>query len=106
MLLFERLQASRRFFQLCLPGGSGISLRDVASRAFEFDLRSAARTFVLQLQLIVTNHPLDQLVPRKHSFSGLLEPDGLFCRNLWPATAGVHEDHFRWIFWREEHVAA
>ena len=72
--------------------------------AFEFDLRSAARTFVLQLQFIVTNHPLDQLVPRKHSFAGPFKFGGVLRSNLWSATAGVHEDHFRSMFRTEEHV--
>lgn len=67
MLLLERLQAGRRLFQLHLRGGPRVPFRDVASRTFELDLRSAARTFVLQLQLIVANHPLNKLVPRKHS---------------------------------------
>src|SRR5438552_1091685 len=98
MPLLERLQAGCRLFQLCLLSGSGISLRDIPSLSFEFDLRSVARTFVLQLQLILTNHPLYQLVPRKHSFAGPFKFGGVLRSYLWPAAAGVHEDHFRSMF--------
>jgi hypothetical protein len=64
VFLLERLQTRRRPFQFGLRSGSGISLRNIAPGAFEFDFRSATRTFVFQLHLIIPNHAFDQLVPR------------------------------------------
>ena len=107
MLLLERLQTRRRPFQFGLRSGSGISLRNIAPGAFEFDFRSATRTFVFQLHLIVPNHAFDQLVPREHPFPSALKFSGFLCSNLWPAPAGIHMHYPRSIFRTQaEHLAA
>ena len=95
MLLLEFLQTRSRAFQFGLRSGSGISLRNIAPGAFEFDFRSATRTFVFQLHLIVPNHAFDQLVPREHPFPSALQFGGFLGSNLWPAPAGGHCDDFR-----------
>lgn len=104
MLLLERLQTRSRPFQFGLRSGSGISLRNIAPGAFEFDFRSATRTFVFQLHLIVPNHAFDQLVPREHPFPSALQFGGFLGTNLWPATAGVHCDDFRSTSRTEEQI--
>ena len=98
MLLLERLQTRRRPFQFGLRSGSGISLRNIAPGAFEFDFRSATRTFVFQLHLVVPNHAFDQPVPREHPLPSTLKFSGLLCSNLWPALAGIHMHCPRSIF--------
>ena len=90
MLLLELLQTRGRPLQFGLRSGSGISLRNIAPGAFEFDFRSAARTFVFQLHLVVPNHAFDQLVPREHPFPSALKFGGFLGSNLWSAPAGVH----------------
>jgi len=97
MLLLERLQTRSRPFQFGLRSGSGISLRNIAPGAFEFDFRSATRTFVFQLHLIVPNHAFDQLVPREHPFPSALKFGSFLGSNLWSAPAGVHYDDLRSI---------
>jgi hypothetical protein len=97
MLYLERLQTRRRPFQFGLRSGSGISLRNIAPGAFKFDFRAAARAFVLQLHLIVPNHAVDQLVPRKHPFPSALKFSGLLGSNLWTALAGIHLHYSRSI---------
>ena len=52
MFLLERLQTRSRPFQFGLRSGSGISLRNIAPGAFEFDFRAAARAFIFELHLI------------------------------------------------------
>src|SRR5260221_3940080 len=56
MLLLERLQTRRRPFQLGPRTVSGISLRNIAAGAFEFDLRGAPGTLLFQPRLTVS-HP-------------------------------------------------
>ena len=90
MLLPERLETRSRPFQFGLRSGSGISLRNIAPDAFEFDFRSATRTFVFQLHLIVPNHAFDQLVPRQHPLPSALKFGSFLGSNLWSAPAGVH----------------
>jgi hypothetical protein len=102
MLLLERLQARSRPLQLGLRSDSGISLRNIAPGAFEFDFRSATRTFVFQLHLIVPNHAFDQLVPPEHPFASALKFGSFLGSNLWPAPAGVHYDGLRSISRTEE----
>src|SRR6266852_2231596 len=108
MLLLERLQARSRPPQFGLRSDSGISLRNIAPGAFEFDFRSATRTFVFKLHLIVPDHAFDQLVPREHSLPSALEFGGFLGGNLWSAPAGVCHSHYsRSIFRNEaEHLAA
>ena len=95
MLLLERLQTRSRPFQFGLRSGSGISLRNIAPGAFEFDFRSATCTFVFQLHLIVPNHAFDQLVPREHPLPSALKFGSFLGSYLWPAPARVHCDDFR-----------
>ena len=97
MLLLECLQTRSRAFQFGLRSGSGISLRNIAPGAFEFDFRSATRTFVFQLHLIIPNHAFDQLVPRDHPFPSALKFGSFLGSNLWSAPAGVHYDDLRSI---------
>src|SRR6267154_2565575 len=94
MLLLERLQTRSRPFQFGLRPGSGISPRNIAPGAFEFDFRSATRAFAFQLQLIIPNHAFDQLVPREHPFPSTLKFSGFLCSNLWPALTGVCHSHY------------
>src|SRR5260221_5240263 len=106
MLLLERLQTRRRPVQLGWRGVSGISLRNIAAGAFEFDFRAAPGTLVFQLHLIVPNHAFDQLVPRQHPFPRALEFGGFLCSDLWPAFAGIHMHYSRSIFrTKVEHLA-
>src|SRR3979490_2572639 len=104
MLLLARVQTPSRPFQFSLRTGSGISLRNVAPGAFEFDFRSATRTFVFQLHLIVPNHAVDQLVPREHPFPSALKFGSFLGSNLWSAPAGVHYDDLRSISRTEEQI--
>ena len=104
MLLLEPLQTRSRPFQFGLRSGSGISLRNIAPGAFEFDFRSATRTFVFQLHLIVPNHAFDQLVPREHPFPSALKFGSFLGSNLWSAPAGVHYDDLRSISRTEEQI--
>ena len=104
MLLLERLQTRSRPCQFGLHSGSGISLRNIAPGAFEFDFRSATRTFVFQLHLIVPNHAFDQLVPREHPFPSALKFGSFLGSNLWSAPAGVHYDDLRSISRTEEQI--
>src|SRR5712671_1429000 len=108
MLLLERLQTRSRPFQFGLRSGSGISLRNIAPGAFEFDFRSATLTFVFQLHFIVTDHSLDQLVSGNHPLLGALQFSSFLCGDLWSAPAGVCHSHYsRWIFRTEaKHLAA
>ena len=104
MLLLERLQTRSRPFQFGLRSGSGISLRNIAPGAFEFDFRSATRTFVFQLHFVIPNHSFDQLVPREHPFPRALQFGGFLGSNLWSAPAGVHYDDLRSISGTEEQI--
>jgi len=104
MLLLERLQTRSRPFQFGLRSGSGISLRNIAPGAFEFDFSAAARTLVFQLHLIVPNHAFDQLVPREHPFPSALKFGSFLGSNLWSAPAGVHYDDLRSISGTEEQI--
>ena len=97
MLLLERLQTRSRPFQFGLRSGSGISLRNIAPGAFEFDFRTAAGTVVLQLHFIVANHPFDQLVPGNHPLLSALQFSSFLGGDLWSAPAGVHYDDLRSI---------
>lgn len=97
MLFLEFPQTHGHPFQFCLRCGPGNSLRNIAPGAFEFDFRPATRTFVFQLQLIVPNHAFDQLVAREHPFPSALQFGGFLRRNLWPASAGVQCDDFRFM---------
>src|SRR6267378_6238038 len=108
MLLLERLQTRSRPFQFGLRSGSGISPRNIAPGAFEFDFRAAAGTVVLQLHFIVANHSFDQLVPGNHPLPGALQFSSFLGGDLWSAPAGVCHSHYsRWIFRTEaEHLAA
>src|SRR5216683_3487885 len=108
MFLLERLQTRSRPFQFGFRSGSGISLRNIAPGAFEFDFRTAAGTLVLQLHFIVANHPFDQLVPGNHPLLGALQFSGFLGGDLWSAPAGVCHSHYsRWILRTEtEHRAA
>jgi len=107
MLLLERLQTRRHPSQFGLCSGSGISLRNIAPGAFEFDFRTAAGAFVFQLHLVVPNHAFDQLVPRQHPFPRALKFSGFLCSNLWAALAGIHMHCPRSIFRTQaEHLAA
>ena len=104
MLLLERLQTRSRPFQFGLRSGSGISLRNIAPGAFEFDFRSATRAFVFHLHLIVPDHAFDQLVPREHPFPSALKFGSFLGSNLWSAPAGVHYDDLRSISRTEEQI--
>ena len=104
MLLLEYLQTRSRAFQFGLRSGSGISLRNIAPGAFEFDFRSATRTFVFQLHLIIANHAFDQLVPREHPFPSALKFGSFLGSNLWSAPPGVHYDDLRSISRTEEQI--
>jgi hypothetical protein len=104
MLLLERLQTRSRPFQFGLRSGSGISLRNIAPGTFEFDFRSATRTFVFQLHLIVPNHAFDQLVPREHPFPSALKFGSFLGSNLWSALACVHYNDLRSISRTEEQI--
>ena len=104
MLLLERLQTRTRPFQFGLRSGSGISPRNIAPGAFEFDFCSATRTFVFQLHLIVPNHAFDQLVPREHPLPSALKFGSFLGSNLWSAPAGVHYDDLRSISRTEEPI--
>src|SRR6266436_3495327 len=108
MFLLERLKTRSRPFQFGSRSGSGISLRNIAPGAFEFDFRTAAGTVVLQLHFIVANHPFDQLVPGNHPLPGALQFRSFLGGDLWSAPAGVCHSHYsRWIFRTEvEHLAA
>ena len=104
MLLLECLQTRRRAFQFGLRSGSGTSLRNIAPGAFEFDFRSATRTFVFQLHLIISNHAFDQLVPREHPFPSALKFGSFLGSDLWSAPAGVHYDDLCSISRTEEQI--
>ena len=104
MLLLERLQTRSRPFQFGLRSGSGISLRNIAPGAFEFDFSAAARTLVFQLHLIVPNHAFDQLVPRQHPFPSALKFGSFLGSNLWSARACVHYNDLRSISRTEEQI--
>jgi hypothetical protein len=104
MLLLELLQMRGRPFHFGLRSGSGISLRNIAPGAFEFDFRSTTRTFVFQLHLIVPNHAFDQLVPREHPIPSAFKFGSFLGSNLWPAPAGVHYDDLRSISRIEEQI--
>ena len=104
MLLLERLQTRTRPFQLGLRSSSGISPRNIAPGAFEFDFCSATRTFVFQLHLIVPNHAFDQLVPREHPLPSALKFGSFLGSNLWSAPAGVHYDDLRSISRTEKQI--
>src|SRR6266581_7052229 len=108
MLLLQRPQTRSRPFQFGLRSGSGISLRNIAPGAFEFDFCPAARTFVSQLHLIVPDHRFDQLVPREHSLPSALKFGRFLGGNLWSVPAGVcHSRYSRSTFRNEaEHLAA
>lgn len=102
MLFLERPQTRSHPFQFCLCPGPRDSRRNIAPRAFEFDFRAAARTFVFQLHLIVPNYVFDQFVPREHPFPRTLEFGGFLSSHLWPAPASVHDDGFRSTFRTED----
>src|SRR5258708_36427664 len=102
MFRLERLQTRGRPFQFGLRSGSGISPRNIAPGAFEFDFCAAARTFVFQLH--VPNHAFDQLVPREHPFPSALKFGSFLGSNLWSAAAGVHYDGLRSISRTQEQI--
>ena len=104
MLLLECLQTRSRAFQFGLRSGPSISLRNIAPGAFEFDFRSATRTFVFQLHLVIPNHAFDQLVPREHPFPSALKFGSFLGSNLWSAPAGVHYHDLRSISRTEEQI--
>src|SRR5260221_2452698 len=108
MFRLERLQARGPPLQFGLRSGSGISLRNIAPGAFEFDFRTAAGALVLQLHLIVANHSFDQLVSGNHPLPGALQFSSFLGGDLWSAPAGVCHSHYsRWTFRTEtEHLAA
>ena len=104
MLFLEYPQTRSHPFQFFLCPGLAEALRNIAPGAFEFDFRSATRTFVFQLRLIVPNHAFDQLVPREHPFPSALKFGSFLGSNLWSAPAGVHYDDLRSISRTEEQI--
>jgi hypothetical protein len=107
MLLAQRLQTRGHPLQFGVRFGPGTRLRYIALGAFKLDFRAAAGTLVLQVHFIVTDHPLDQLVPRDHPFPGALKFSGFLGSDLWPALAGIHMHYSRSTFGTDaEHLAA
>jgi len=108
MLLLQRPQTRSRPFQFGSRFGPGISLRNIAPGAFEFDFRAAACAFVFELHLIISDHAFDQLVPREHSLPSALKFGGFLGGNLWSAPAGVCHSHYSRSIFRNavEHLTA
>ena len=102
MLLVKRLHTRSRPFQFCAR--PGISPRDIAPGAFEFDFGTAACAFVFQLHLIVPNHALDQLVSRQHPLPSAIQLGGFLGRYLWSASTGAHCFGFRSTFRTNEEI--
>ena len=102
MLLVKRVHTRSRPFQFGIC--SGISPRNVAPGAFEFDFGTAARALVFQLHLIVPNHAFDQLVSRQHPLPGAIQLGGFLGCYLWSASTGAHCFGFRSTFRTNEEI--